>query len=166
MRVIPKVCAALAIAVLLSSCVSVPAKRVDTVLSGATTGDLDAALAEVSVSTVVPQPEIELVAREVFPLASVQAGIAPGNGSGRAEYVLWLREQEYTVGIDTYSAVLCVLKLRSKSDGSLIATTIVSDDTKLDLKSSGYVYALLRESLVSLRGAASASEKAGKASAK
>jgi hypothetical protein len=166
MRVIPKLFAALVIGVLLSSCASIPAKRVDTVLSGATTGDLDAALAEVSISTVVPQPEIELVAREVFPLASVQAGIAPGNGSGRAEYVLWLREQEYTVGIDTYSAVLCVLKLRSKSDGSLIATTIVSDETKLDLKSSGYVYALLRESLVSLRGAVSASEKAVKASAK
>jgi hypothetical protein len=160
MKGVPKLFAALAAAMLLSSCLCVPAKRVDTVLRGARVGDLNAALSDVSVSTLLSQADIERVAREVFPLAAVQAGIAPGGAAPRAEYVLWLHEEEHTVGIDTYSAVLCVLKLRSKTDGALIATTIVSDETKLNLRSSGYVYSLLREALVSLRGAVSASPKA------
>jgi hypothetical protein len=168
MRSVPKLCAVLAAAMLFSSCLCVPAKRVDTVLRGARVGDLNATLSEVSVSALLSQADIERVAREVFPLAAARAGIAPGmdeersaaRAAPRAEYVLWLHEEEHTVGIDTYSAVLCVLKLRSKADGALIATTIVSDETKLNLRSSGYVYSLLREALVSLRGAVSASPKA------
>lgn len=159
-------CAAIAAAMLASSCVGVPAKRAGTVVYQAADGGLDATLSEVSVSATLSQDDIERVAREVFPLAASRAGMPLAEGAGRAEYDVWLREDEYTIGIDTYSAVLCVVKLRSKPDGALIAATILSDETKLSLRSSGYVYRLLREALVSLRGAVSASRRAAKAAEK
>jgi hypothetical protein len=148
-------CAFVVVALALGSCASVPAKRVDTVVRGASASDLDAELSEVTLSVLLSQSEVDGVAREVFPLALVQSGIADAKGYRRAEYSLWLREEEYTVGIDSYTGVLCVLKLRSKGDGAVLATTVVSDETKLNLRSSGYVYALLREALGSLRAAAS-----------
>ena len=161
-------CAAFATALIatlsLVSCAGIPVKRVDTVIHGAAAGDLSGELAEATVSTLLSQAELERVAREIFPLAAAEAGIAPAMGECRSDYALWLHEDEYTIGLDRYSAVLCVLKLRSKADGSVLATTIVSEETKLGLKSSGYVYAIVREALRSLRFAAS--EKAARVAAK
>jgi hypothetical protein len=153
-------------ALLLSSCASVPAKRVDTVVHGAVAGDLAARLEEVTVAALPAYTAVERVVRELFPAAAARAGIAPAEPGSRAEYSIWLREEEYSRGIDTYSAVLCVLKLRSKADGSVYATTILADETKLNLKSAAYLYGLLHEALLSLAGSVAASERAAKAAAK
>jgi hypothetical protein len=161
-RAILAALAASTAALVFVSCASLPAKRADTVMSGATAGDLDAPLAEVSVSALLSRAEIERLAREVFPLAVVKAGIAPAKGEGRADYALWIYEEEYSIGIDRYSAIFCLLKLRSKDDGSILATTIVMEDMKRDLRSSSYVYDLLRKALVSLRRAAPKSRIAAK----
>jgi hypothetical protein len=160
----------LTIAFVVDSCASVPAKRVDTVLRGAVAKDLGARLVEVSVAAGPSEADIERVVRELFPVAAARVGLAPaegeGEGEGWVEYAIWLREKEYTIGMDTYSAVLCALKLRSKNDGSVLATTIVADETKLNLKSSGYLYALLRDALASLVASVAASEKAARAAAR
>ena len=122
-------------AALVSGCAGFPAKRVDTVLRGAVPADLGVALGEVTINSGMDQFALERVLRELFPLAAAHlegqglAGRAPRND--RAEYSVWLREEEYTSGLDTRSAVLCVLKLRSKTDGSVYATTIVADDTNI-----------------------------------
>lgn len=158
------ICAVLAAAACsLVSCASVPARRVDTVLSGAVARDLGSRLAEASIAGGPTATGVERVVRELFPAAAAQVGLVPAAAEGRAEYAVWLRENEYTVGIDTYSAVLCVLKLRSKADGSALATTVVADETRLSIKSSGYLYALLRDALRSLVGSVSDSARASKA---
>ena len=157
-------------AALVSGCAGFPAKRVDTVLRGAVPADLGAVLGEVTINSGMDQFALERVLRELFPLAAAHlegqglAGRAPRND--RAEYSVWLREEEYTSGLDTRSAVLCVLKLRSKTDGSVYATSIVADDTKQNIRSSGYLYALLGTAFQSLSGSIAASEKATKAEAK
>jgi hypothetical protein len=155
--------ATLALGFFLASCASIPKKRVDTVLNGADEKDLGAKLAEASIAAGPAEADIDRVVRELFPVAASQLGLVAAATEGRAEYAIWLHEEEYAVGIDTYSAVLCVLKLRSKVDGSAFATTVVADDTKLKLSSSGYIYALLREALRSLAGTVSDSAKAMKA---
>jgi hypothetical protein len=155
--------ATLALAFFLASCASVPKKRVDTVLTGADEKDLGAKLAEASIAAGPAEADIERVVRELFPVAAARLGLVAAAAEGRAEYAIWLREEEYAIGIDTYSAVLCVLKLRSKVDGSTFATTVIADETKLKLKSSGYIYALLREALRSLAGTVSDSARAAKA---
>jgi hypothetical protein len=154
------------VSLLLPSCAGVPAKRVETVVRGAVAADLAARLEEVSVTAGPSYSAVDRVVRELFPAAAAQAGLAPAEPGNRAEYTMWLREEEYSRGIDSYSAVLCVLKLRSKADGSVYATTIVADETKLNLKSAGYLLAILREALVSLAGSVAASERAAKATAK
>jgi hypothetical protein len=167
MKLSTSACVAIAFAATVAvSCAGVPGKRIDTILRGAVAEDLGSPLAEVSIAAGPSDDDIEGVVRELFPVAAACAGIASAEKESRAEYAMWLREEEYTSGIDTYTAILCVLKLRSKFDGSILAKTIVADETKLSLRSSGYLYALIREALRSLAGPVIASEKAEKAAAK
>jgi hypothetical protein len=154
------------LALALGSCASVPAKRVDTLLSGAVAKDLGARLGQVSIAAGPLDGEVEPVLRELFPVAAARVGLAPAEEEGRAEYALWLSEREYEVGLDTYQAVLCSLKLVDKRDGAPLATTIVAEETKLSLKSSGYLYTLLREALASLASSVAASGKTARVAAR
>ncbi len=167
MRLPIGLCAAIALGVVLvTSCSSIPQKRVDTILHNALAEDLGADLADVTIEAGPSYMDSERVVRELFPLAAAGVGISPALRESDSEYAIWLREEGYSRDIDAYSAVLCVLKLRSKEDGAILATTVVSDETTLNLKSSGYIYSLLRDALCSMRGSIAASEKAGKAAPK
>ena len=123
-----------------------------------------------TINSGLDQFALERVLRELFPLAVADLESQGGSGRAlqkdRAEYSVWLREEEYTSGLDTRSAVLCVLKLRSKTDGSVYATTIVADDTKHNIRSSGYLHTLLCTALQSLSRSVAASGKAARAAAK
>jgi hypothetical protein len=159
MKLHPLPCLSLAAFLVLAACASVPAKRVDTVVRAATVADLRSPLGEVFVEIGPADGGIERVVREVFPVAAAKLGIPVDDGESGAEYAIWLRAEEYEVGIDTYTTVLCVLKLRSKSDGTVLATTIVTDESRLELKSSGYIYSLVREALASLAHSIAVSKK-------
>ena len=154
---------------LVSACASFPVKHVDTLLRGAVAADLGAALGEVMINSGMDQFALEPVVRELFPHVAAhlegQSGPDRAQRMDRAVYSVWIREGEYTSGLDTRSTVLCVVKLCSITDGSVYATTIVADDTKQNIRSSGYLYALLGDALQSLSGSVAASEKAAKAAA-
>jgi hypothetical protein len=156
--------------IIVLSCAGVPAKRVDSVVRGAVAVDLAAPLGEVAISAGPEHTDVERVVRELFPLAASHlpghAGPAAAEKGNRAVYSVWIRGEEYARGFDTRTAVLCVLKLRSKTDGSVYATTIVADETTSSLESSAYLYTLLREALRALSGSVAASEKAMKAAGK
>ncbi len=145
----PRYAIILVLVVVSVSCTSVPAKRIDSISYGASTADLASPLGDVTVTEGAFDEDIERVIREVFPVAAAHLGIEY-EGIGRAEYRIWLRSDQYTIGLTTYSTVFCSLKLCLTEGGAVLASTVLVDETPLGIRSSGYTYGLIREALRSL----------------